>query len=309
MKRVLVTGASGFIGRYSIAPLIARGYDVHAVSSRQIEKTSDGVSWHYADILDVPQIEYLMRQLRPTHLLHFAWYAKPGEFWRSLENFRWLEASIAMLRHFHDQGGERVVMAGTCAEYDWNFGFCSEAITPCRPVTTYGICKNALQETLRAYCAETGLNSAWGRIFFLYGPGEYPARLLASVINSLVRGEIADCTHGNQIRDFLHVEDVADAFVALLDSRAVGVVNIASGSPVSLRDVVLAAAECLGARERIRFGALPAPQGEPPLLVANCTRLYEEVGWRPRFQLRAGIEQTVRYWQERITEGCANTCN
>ncbi len=298
MKRVLLTGASGFIGRHVHAPLVVRGYEVHAVSSQHSGEVPSGVRWHRANLLDSAETLRLMADIRPTHLLHFAWNTEPGRFWHSPENFRWLEASIALLRHFREQGGERVVMAGSCAEYDWNFGYCSEAVTPCRPATPYGVCKNALQETLRAYCVDESLSGAWGRIFFLYGPGEHPARLVASVIASLLRGEKARCTHGNQIRDFLHVEDVATAFVTLLDSAVEGAVNIASGSPITLRDVVLTAADCLGACERVQFGAIPAPENEPPLLVGDVRRLSKEVLWKRKYDLAAGIAQAVDYWRK-----------
>lgn len=299
MKRVLLTGARGFIGRYASALLVARGYEVHAVSSQQGAEPLPGILWHRANLLDSAETSRLMVEVRPTHLLHFAWYAEPGKFWHSSENFRWLEASIALLRHFGEQGGERVVMAGSCAEYDWDYGFCSEAITPCRPATSYGVCKSALFEALRSYSTAQGMSGAWGRVFFLYGPHEHPARLVASVITALLRGEDALCTHGNQIRDFLHVEDVASAFVALLDSTVEGAVNIASGQPVALREVVLAAADCLGMRERVQFGVLPALLNEPPLLVADVRRLAGELGWQPIYDLTDGVVQTVRHWQAR----------
>lgn len=296
MKRVLITGATGFIGRNAIAPLIARGYEIHAVSSRKVS-VDQRVNWHSVNLLESKETTSLMADVRPTHMLHFAWYAEPGQFWKSPENYRWLEASIAMLRHFRASGGQRVVMAGTCAEYDWNYGYCSEAVTPCRPATPYGVCKNALQEILRAYGAEEKMSWAWGRIFFLYGPNEHAARLVSSVARSLLRGEVARCTHGNQIRDFMHVEDVASAFVALLDSEVEGAVNIASGQPVALRDVVYEIADRLNARDRVQLGAIPAASGEPPFIVGDCRRLGEEVGWRPSFSLKEGIEQDVYWWK------------
>lgn len=230
-------------------------------------------------------------------MLHFAWYAESGKFWRSTENFRWLESSIALLRCFKDYGGERVVMAGTCAEYDWSYGVCSESGTPLNPATTYGVCKNVLQQTLRAFCEEENLSSAWGRVFFLYGPNEHPARLVSSVINSLLRGDVAKCSHGNQLRDFMHVEDVASAFVALLDCNVTGPVNIASGQPISLREVVLYAADYIGAHERVEFGAIPASQNDPSTLIGDNLRLSFEVNWNLNRDLQLGIEQTVDWWK------------
>lgn len=299
--KVVVTGATGFIGRNALAPLVAKGYEVHAVTSRAAH-VSEKVHWHSLDLLDSNAVSRLMSEIRPTHLLHFAWFVEPGKFWHSVENFRWLELGIALLRHFCEAGGQRVVMAGTCAEYDWDYGFCSEGVTPCRPASSYGVCKNALQETLSAYSAEEKLSSAWGRIFFPYGPNEHPSRLLTSVINSLLRGEIARCSHGNQLRDFMHVEDIASAFVALLDSPVMGAVNIASGIPVSLREVVLMAADYLGARERVDFGAIPAQRNEPPLLVGDNRRLRDSTGWNHQRALHVGIEQTVDWWKEHFEQ-------
>ncbi len=302
MKRVLLTGATGFIGRHAVAPLLAKGYEVHAVSLNNAGE-AQGVQWHKANLLDGMAAAKLMAEITPTHLLHLAWYAEPGKFWRSLENYRWLEAGIALLRNFRKAGGGRVVMAGTCAEYDWDYGYCSESVTPCRPGTPYGACKHALQQVLHSYSRDSGLSSAWGRIFFLYGPSEHPARLVSSVITSLLRGEEARCTHGNQVRDFMHVEDVASAFVALLDSDVQGPVNIASGRPVTLREVVLAAADRLGAREQVKFGAIPAPENEPPLVAADVRRLAGEVGYSARYDLQAGIEQTVNWWKTQLKHG------
>lgn len=298
MKRVLVTGANGFVGSHSLGLLCSGGYEVHAVDIHSPREMIPGVIWHQQDLLDSYAVADLIAQICPTHLMHFAWYSTPQKYWQSVENFRWLEASIALLRNFQSCGGQRVVMAGTCAEYDWNYGFCTETVTPCRPATPYGICKNALQEILNSYSNEVGLSNAWGRIFFLYGPREHPKRLVSSVINSLLRGETALCSHGNQIRDFLHVRDVASAFVALLESNVAGPVNIASGQPVKLKDIIMAIGEYIGANHRIEFGAIDTPLNDPPLLVGDSRRLNKELGWFPEYSLNRGIIDTIEYWQK-----------
>ena len=296
MKRVLLTGATGFIGRHCLPLLVARGYEVHAVSSRRIAINQSNMHWHQTDLLDPLQVAALMAEVQPSHLLHFAWYTVPGKYWTSVENLRWVQASIGLLHEFVRHGGQRVVMAGTCAEYDWRYGYCSEAVTPLAPTTLYGICKHSLQLMLVAFSEQTGLSAAWGRIFFLFGPYEHPDRLVAHVIRSLLRGEPARCSHGNQIRDFLYVQDVADAFVALLDSAVSGPINIASGKPVAVRDVICKIAEMQYRPDLIQMGALPAREDEPPLLIADVRRLEEEVRWQPKYDLDTGLKKTIEWW-------------
>jgi nucleoside-diphosphate-sugar epimerase len=185
------------------------------------------------------------------------------------------------------------VLAGTCAEYDWSAGLCRESDTPLRPASLYGAAKLATGTAVTAYGAAHGPATAWGRVFFLYGPGEHPARLVASVIERLRAGEPVDVSHGRQVRDFLHVADVAGAFAALVASDVAGPVNVASGEPISLRELLAPLAARLGGAELIRWGARPADRAEPPRNVADATRLRDEVGFRPRFSLAAGLDDTL----------------
>jgi len=302
MKKILVTGATGFIGRHCLPILSAKGYEVHAVSSKVTEKTSPDVKWHQVDLLDSAQVSDLFTAVEATHLLHFAWYAVPGKIWTSLDNFRWVQASLSILQHFARTGGKRAVMAGTCAEYDWNYGYCSEKITPLLPKTVYGICKHSLQIMLEAFTKQTGISTAWGRIFFLYGPHEHPDRLVPSVIRSALQGKPIRCSHGNQIRDFLHVQDVADAFVQLLNSEVSGPVNIASGRPVVLKKIIYKIAKILNQNDLIELGALQPPPDDPRLLTADVDRLSDEIGWRPRHNLDHGLEETIHWWKNQISD-------
>lgn len=296
LKRVLLTGAGGFIGRHCLPILHDAGFEVHALS-RDRRETGNSVQWHSVNLFEAGAAEGLLAEVRPTHLLHLAWYAEPGRYWTAPENFQWVRASLAMLQAFAAQGGQRVVMAGTCAEYDWRHGWCSEEVTPLVPATVYGTCKHSLQAMLAAYSRQYELSSAWGRIFFLYGPHEHPSRLVSSVIRSLLRGEPALCSSGEQVRDFMHVADVASAFVALLDSEVQGPINIASGEAVAIRDVVERISAKLGYPELLRLGARSVPPQEPPLLLADVRRLKNELSWQPSIGLNSGLDDAIAWWR------------
>jgi nucleoside-diphosphate-sugar epimerase len=302
VKRILLTGASGFIGRCTIEPLAARGFEVHAVSSRASHDGSSAARWHRADLLSPGEPQRLMRDVRPTHVLHLAWYAVPGQFWTAPENVDWLAASVALVRAFEQTGGARFVGAGSCAEYGPSSSDCDERTTPLAPSTMYGACKHAVHTVLETFAAGR-FSSAWGRLFHLYGPHEPPGRLVPSVIDALMNGRDAMCTAATQVRDFMHVEDAGDAFAALADCDVEGPVNVASGRPVQLADLIARIGAQLDARARIHLGARPTPAHEPPRLTASVARLRDDVGWSGARDLDRGLSDTIRWWRRRAEMG------
>jgi nucleoside-diphosphate-sugar epimerase len=307
-KRVLVTGAGGFIGRWSISPLLAKGYEVHAVlSGGGVPAELAGATLHRANLLNAPEVDALLERLVPTHLLHFAWIATPGVYWQSPDNSRWLTASEHLLRVFRARGGARAVMAGSCVEYDWSKGgVCEEgaslaADTAVTSLTPYAAAKIALQKSLADFSGAKHLSAAWGRIFFQYGPYEHLDRLVPSVIRHLLLNQEALCTHGRQVRSFLHVADVGAAFASLLDSEVQGPVNIGSDQRIALAELIGRIAHEIGRPELVRLGARSASADEPPLLVPDIRRLRDEVRWQPRFTLAAGITDTIAWWRGQLS--------
>jgi UDP-glucuronate decarboxylase len=212
---------------------------------------------------------------------------------------RWIEASLQLARLFAENGGSRMVVAGSCAEYDWRRGRCYEASTSLSFATLYGASKNSLRMILESIGERFGFSVAWARLFFLYGPHESPKRLVPSVIHSLSRRREFVCANAFCQRDFLHVQDAADAVICLLRSKVEGAVNIASGQGVAIREVVEILATCIGTPGLVRYPPLSAVTLEPLLVVGDVQRLRAELNWSPQFTLERGLTQTVAWWRSR----------
>jgi nucleoside-diphosphate-sugar epimerase len=296
--RVLLTGARGFVGRHALARLAAdERWEVHAITSGtppSAPAAARGVRWHQLDLLDAAAAEVAVAAIRPTHLLHMAWYTEHGKFWNADVNTTWLDASERLVQAFAAAGGSRAVLAGTMAEYEWGHELCSEKSTPTVPASLYGRSKLELARRAAHIAAEDGVSLAEGRIFLTFGPDEDERRFVPHVLRSLLAGRKAGLSHGRQIRDFLYAPEAAGAFVALLGSRVEGPVNVASGRPTTLREAALLAADLIGApHELLDFGAVAAAPSDPPALVADVTRLTQEVGWRPLRTLADGLRETI----------------
>jgi len=293
MTDVLVTGATGLVGAQAVAALETRGFRVRGLARKGTE--------HEVDLFDSEAVRGCLESVRPSHLLHLAWNTEPGRYWTAPENLEWQSASLDLVRAFYDAGGRRVVVAGSCAEYDW------EVLpdTPiderfsCRPASLYGAAKNALRVAIAAFARERQLSYAWGRIFYLYGGLEPERRLVPSVTRALLRGEEAKCGSGTGRRDFVAAHDVGAAFAALVDSDVSGPLNIASGDSHTIAEVAQTIAEIVGRPELLRLGALADRPGEPATLTADIGRLREDAGFTPAVALREGLSEAVRFWRTR----------
>jgi len=304
VARVLLTGARGFIGRHCRKRLLDDGWEVHAVATRPPKEDSpdahDGSTWHVTDLLDREAMRRLVERSRPSHLLHLAWYTAPGDCYHSPENERWAAAGRELLEAVAEHGIRRAVVAGSCAEYDWTAGHCSERETPLTPATAYGAAKDALRRDFEAWAEAPGRGGAWARLFFLYGPGEHPDRLVPYVIRSLLREEPAECTHGEQLRDYLYVADAAEALVRLLESGVEGAINLASGEARPVKEVILQTAHQIGRPDLVQLGARSPSPHEPPRIEADVTRQTTELGWHPGTSLEAGLGRTIAWWRSRL---------
>ena len=289
MSKVLITGATGFIGARCLPLLIAHGCEVVAVSRRDVVA---GTRSCIVDLRDRLAVRRLMQVERPTHLLHTAWHPIHGNILGAIENWTWLRASLDLVEEFHAAGGARAALVGSCAEYDWRFGVCGGG-TPYVPRSAYGMAKNTLRLSCEFFARSTGLSFVWPRPFFIYGPGEHRSRLVASVIAALLDGNPAETTDGRLIRDYVHVDDVARGIVQSLVSGYSGSVDLASGRPTPLREIIMEIIRQMGRPDLVRLGARSTDPGESVVVIGDARPAFDAIGWTPTFSLEAGIAHTI----------------
>lgn len=297
--RVLVTGATGFVGRHCLEPLRARGFEVHGVSRRPVGDAT--VDWHVCDLLDERSRRRLVEDVAPTHLVHAAWYVEPGKYLHAPENLDWVGASIDLVRTFERSGGMRAVAVGTCFEYEFARSVLDESAS-LGPTSAYGASKQAVGTALRALADTTGVSLAWARLFFLYGPYEDRRRLIGDIASSLVEGRQVATSEGLQKRDYMFVVDAGDALAALLDSNVAGDINVATGEAPPVRELVERIAKALGRPELVRYGARPIPADDPPEIRAVVDRLTKEVGWHAYTHRDDAVSRTAEWWSSRGAE-------
>lgn len=299
-RAVLVTGASGFIGREVVRELVAKGREVVALSSVRTPRKDAGVAWVKCDLLGDPASWTPLLGLRFDAVIHCAWYTHHGSFWNAPINDRWREASFDFLRELLDRGGARVIGLGTCAEYDWaesGTALWAES-RACAPDTLYGKAKLALCQQLCEEAARKGRSFAWGRLFNVFGPNEPSGKLVASLSRSLLRQQRALCSAGDLTRDMLEVSDVGRAVVALVDSPLTGVVNIGRGSGTRIADVAHVLGTASGRPDLLDVGGMSTRSGEPKFMVADTRRL-ETTGFRPS-PVAQGLTACFRWWADHL---------
>lgn len=292
MSAALVTGAAGFIGAHACRALAARGLEVVAVDrpgarADRLAHAGARVRLVEADLAAPGAAAALVAAHRPSHLVHLAWYAEPGDYLGSRENLRSLAATTDLVAAALDAGARRVLAAGSCLEYAASAAPHRED-DPAAPESLYAACKHAAHAVCAALAAGRS-DFLWARIFHLHGPGEDPRRLVPMVAARLRRGDTVDLSPGDQVRDYLRVEDVADALTTLVLSDATGVANVCSGAPTSLRALLGLIGKRIGRPELLRFGSVPY-RADDRMCIAGDPGVLRALGWRPRFALPEAVE-------------------
>jgi nucleoside-diphosphate-sugar epimerase len=299
--RVLVTGATGFVGSHLVRLLVQRRCEVTVlvrsgsdlVRLRDVESELNVVE---ADLLELSHAESQIRGVQPELCFHLAWYINPGFHANAIQNLDYVTASVKLLQLLDDVGCARTIITGTCLEQDASTRFLNEQAA-CVPRNFYAACKHALHVQFEHFSRRQGRGYAWARMFDTYGPGEYSGRLVPDLIQNLVAGRACALSDGRQVRDYMHVHDTVRALWAIAESQKDGDFNIGSGQPVSVAQIANAVGQIVGRPDLLRFGARAALPFDTAFCCADTARLRRDTSWEPTISLDSGLEQTVTWWR------------
>lgn len=279
--KVLVTGATGFVGRHLVAALLTRGCEVRAVARNAL--TAQGMPW-------INDVEFVAADIHAADLdvgaltagidalAHLAWPGLPN--YRALFHFEHnLMADYRFIKGAVEAGIKQVLVTGTCLEYGMQSGPLSETTEP-RPSNPYGLAKHTLHLFLQNLQQQRPFTLQWARLFYLHGEGQNPNSLLAALDLAIDADEASfNMSAGEQLRDFLPIENAAGYLAAILQKTHFnGVINCASGQAVSVRSLVEQRLRERGATIQLNLGHYPYPSHEPLAFWAVTERLQQLLG-------------------------------
>ena len=292
---ILVTGSTGFIGSAFIRAARAGGHQVAALARPEFIAQkglldAPGLRWLGGTLEQPPWPE--IESVAPDTCLHAAWIATPGVYVDSPLNDDYLRWSVAFFRRLAAGGLRHGLGLGTCVEYRIDGRPARENATPLEPLSPYARAKDALRRAVDDELADAGFRFAWGRVFYPYGPGEHPARLCSALTRKRLAGESIRLNTPDSTKDYIYIDDLAAAILAVLQHGLHGPINLGTGTGVTVRAIAREIGRLLGREDLVGESDQPTPD---PLyyVVADATRLAVEAGWRPAWTLTAGLREIL----------------
>jgi UDP-glucose 4-epimerase len=299
MNRVLVTGGAGFVGARLVRRLIEQGREValllRATSNpRRLVGVLERCTVLHGDLSNLEALRAPLQSFAPEGVLHLAWEGVKGADRNDPVQLSNVTTSIGLFRLTGEIGCANFVGLGSQAEYGLLSGRIDEQ-APTRPTTTYGAAKLATACVLERAAAAAGRPFAWLRLFSSYGPDDDPNWLIPYLIRKLLAGERPHLTKAEQIWDYIHVDDVAAAILAALDTGAHGVFNLGSGQGRPLRDIVERLRDAINPSLPLGFGEVDYRPDQVMHLESEIRALCTATGWAPQVSLEQGLADVIAW--------------
>ncbi len=298
--RVLVTGATGFLGSFLLQELLERGHEVAAVirpgsNIWRIIEIQERIRLLVGSLDDISGLRKPIADFAPDAIAHLAWWGVRNADRNSPAQTRNIGSTVELAALAAEVGTKVFVGAGSQAEY----GQYNRAIREddaARPTTLYGMAKVASATMSAELCGQKGLRFAWVRLFSTYGPKDHDHWLIPQLIRALKARQRMPLTKAEQLWGFLHVRDAACGIRTVIESEAgSGVFNLGSPEAPPLRETIFKIRDLVDPAGELGFGEIPYRTDQVMVLKADVTRL-QSLGWRPRVDLQSGLQEVVSWY-------------
>lgn len=293
-KKVIVTGATGFIGRHVLEELQLRGYELHCLTHSP--KDISGAHTYSTDLLSQESgarqhLHEVLSRIQADYLMHLAWYTDHTDYLVSPINLQWMNATLHLTDAFFRTGGKRMLATGTCAEYELSQGKpLLEDQSELHPATYYGQCKRDTFWHLEKYRQQHQVEICWARIFFVYGPGEQKERLIPYILDSLKHNRMATPKNGQALRDYIYVKDLAVQLADLLESSALGAINTGTGKAQRIQQIFHTLGSILSKTEWV---GQSVPATTQDCIEADMNKFYSYIPRKAFTSWEKGIQEML----------------
>ena len=236
MKKILITGSTGFVGTSLIKFFLFKKYKIFALTRKKLKNPS--IRYIKADIFDHKKIDKIFKKIKPNYLIHLAWEANPNKYQSSKKNFKWLHSSLNLYLNFCKYGGSRALITGSCAEYDFNKYFLRENFVKKVDYTRYSLCKETFLHHASKISTLFGTKLVWARLFWIYGENQKKGRLIPDLIYAAKNKKKIFIKNPNSFINLLNVHDVSVALFKTFESKLTGIINIADKKNSKVIDIV-----------------------------------------------------------------------
>jgi len=305
-KKILVTGASGFVGANLVRYFLKKGANISILKRRQsnlwrIKDIAGQVSVYNADLLDHAGLDRVIKRINPEVILHaatYGGYVVQDNASRILKtNF---DGTVNLLSSCLKNGFELFINTGSSSEYGIK-GFPMRESDLLEPVTVYGVSKAAASVYCQSMARKYGLPIVTLRLFSPYGYFDDKSRLVSYVILSCLKNKTVNISSPNSVRDFIFIEDVVNAYEKTMErSNEVGgaIFNIGSGKQCSIQRLAGMISRAMGNNIAVKYQIKPSARVEPRNWVADISSSYAELDWKPRFNLEEGLKKAISWFRE-----------
>lgn len=300
MKKLLITGANGFLGSHLVKHFLKKGDEIFAISlhTEKLTDVMDKIQFAACPTNNITTLSNRIHEFNPDVIIHCAWtggnsYLQATQSFQFYKNLPGLADLMEIMRQ---NNFPHFVGIGTGAEYGSHTKLITEPVVE-RPETMYGVCKLMAKQYTQRFCEDNNIKWTWVRPFYTYGPDDVQTRIIPKVIMKCLYKQSIDLTDCETIVDYLYVSDFCRAIEFLVYDHKSGIFNVCSGQSYTVKAILDKIGEATDNLENLKYGVIPNRENQPTHVVGSNRKLEIATEWHPLVGLNEGLTKTIEFYK------------